>query len=288
MRKYLLLFITLLSTPLFAQLEVKEGSFKEVPGFVNINPDENYRTDINNLPFAVVKVKTENITDKQRRNLQFDGNGGTFIVLEYKTGEVWVYLTAKYAGYLKIAHPDFGVVEYSFPFDLQPNNGYELTLVNKNNELNIPAKEIYNFLIITTDQPNAVIFIDNERVGNKEVYKSYRAGERHSWRIECKSYNSESGVATIPEKEGEIVLINKQLHLADREITTTSVKTRPAKVTYTNGSLTRKSNTVRPTSVSRPVYMKRPATTTRPTTTIRPTNVSRPMNTSRLSNGGRR
>lgn len=276
MRKYLLLFITLLSTPLFAQLVVKEGSFKEVPGFVNINPDENYQTDINNLPFAVVKVKTENITDKQRRNLQFDGNGGTFIVLEYKTGEVWVYLTAKYAGYLKIAHPDFGVAEYSFPFDLQPNNGYELTLVNKNNELNIPAKEIYNFLIITTDQPNAVIYIDNERVGNKEVYKSYRAGERHSWRIECKSYNSESGVATIPEKEGEIVLINKQLHLADRKITTSTVETRPAKATYINRN------------VSRPVYVKRPATTTRPTTTIRPTYVRRPMNTSRLSNGGRR
>jgi hypothetical protein len=276
MRKYILLFISLLSTPLFAQLEVKEGSFKEVPGFVNINPDDNYQTDLNNLPFAVVKVKTENITNKQRRNLQFDGNGGTFIVLEYKTGEVWVYLTAKYASYLKIAHPDFGVVEYSFPSDLQPNNGYELTLVNKNNELNNPAKETYNFLIITTDQPNAVIYIDNERVGNKEVYKSYRAGERHSWRIECKSYNSESGVATIPEKEGEIVLINKQLHLADRKITTPTVETRPAKATYINRN------------VSRPVYVKRPATTTRPTTTIRPTYVRRPMNTSRLSNGGRR
>ena len=206
------------------------------------------------MPFAVVKVRTENITDKQRHDLIFGGNGGTFIVLEYKTGEVWVYLTAKYANYLKIAHPDFGVVEYSFPFDLQPNNGYELTLVNKNNELNIPAKEIYNFLIITTDQPDAVIYIDNQRVGNKEVYESYRAGERHSWRIECKSYNSESGVATIPEKEGEIVLINKQLHLADRKIATPTVETRPAKATYINRN------------ASRIVYVKRPATTTRPST----------------------
>ena len=95
MRRYILLVLVLfLSLPLLAQLEVKKGSFKEVPGFVNINPDENYQTDDNDLPFAVIKVRTENITDKQRRDLRFEGNGGTFIMLEYKTGEVWVYLTA--------------------------------------------------------------------------------------------------------------------------------------------------------------------------------------------------
>ena len=137
MRKLLLLFfITLLSIPLFAQLEVQEGSFKEVPGFVNINPDPNYQTDDNNLPFAVLKVKTENINDKQRRQLRFEGNGGTFIVLEYKTGEVWVYLTAKYADYIKISHPDLSSTEFTFPYDLIPKKGYELTLVNKSANVN--------------------------------------------------------------------------------------------------------------------------------------------------------
>ena len=132
MKKSILLIVSLLlSMCSFAQLEVKSGSFKEVPGFVNINPDPNYQTDDNDLPFAVIKVRTENITDKQRRELKFEGNGGTFIVLEYKTGEVWVYLTAKYADYLKISHPDFSSIEFTFPFDLQPKKGYELTLINK-------------------------------------------------------------------------------------------------------------------------------------------------------------
>ena len=90
MKKYILLFWTLILTiPLFAQLEVKPDSFKEVPGFVNINPDENYQTDDNDLPFAVIKIRTENINDKQRRELKFSGNAGTFIMLEYKDGEVW-------------------------------------------------------------------------------------------------------------------------------------------------------------------------------------------------------
>ena len=132
MRRFLLLlFVVFISITAFAQIEVKEGSFKEVPGFVNINPDENYQTDDNNLPFAVVKVRTENINEKQRRELKFSGNGGTFIMLEYKDGEVWVYLTAKYADYLKISHPDLSSVEFVFPYDLEPKKGYEMTLVKR-------------------------------------------------------------------------------------------------------------------------------------------------------------
>lgn len=129
-RLVFLLSMMLVSLNMMAQLEIKEGSFKEVPGFVNINPDPNYQTDDNDLPFAVIKVRTENITDKQRRELRFEGNGGTFIMVEYKTGEVWVYVTAKYADYLKISHPDLSSVEYWLPIDLKPQKGYELTLVN--------------------------------------------------------------------------------------------------------------------------------------------------------------
>lgn len=47
------------SANLFAQLEVKKDSFKEVPGFVNINIDKMY--DDNDKPYAVLKIKTENV-----------------------------------------------------------------------------------------------------------------------------------------------------------------------------------------------------------------------------------
>lgn len=64
-KRFLLLFLTLLlSFPLFAQLEVKEGSFKEIPGFVNINPDPDYQTDDNDKPFAVLLINTENINEE--------------------------------------------------------------------------------------------------------------------------------------------------------------------------------------------------------------------------------
>ena len=223
MKKCLLLLLILaLAVPLFAQLEVKEGSFKEVPGFVNINPDDNYQTDDNNLPFAVIKIRTENINDKQRRDLRFEGNSGTFIVLEYKTGEVWVYLTAKYADYLKISHPDFGVVEYALPFDLQPKKGYEMALVYKPYVTPAPVKDVYNYLIVKANQPNATIYIDDEFVGEQEAYKSFLAEEKHTWRIECELYHTESGVATIPDKEGVNVTIEKTLRPAYGFINVTS------------------------------------------------------------------
>ena len=121
------LVLCLMSFTALAQLEVKPGSFKEVVGFVNINMEK--YTDDNDVPYAVVKVKTENINDKQRRELLFQGDAATFIECEYKVGEVWVYITYK-ATYLKISHPDLSSTEFWFPFDMEPKKGYELTIVN--------------------------------------------------------------------------------------------------------------------------------------------------------------
>jgi len=100
---------------IFAQLEVKEGSFKKVEGFVNLNP--NIQSDDNDVLYAVVKIRTENINDKQRHELLFEGNLATFIELEYKVGKVWVYLSSS--------------TEFWFPFDLEPKQGYELTIGKK-------------------------------------------------------------------------------------------------------------------------------------------------------------
>ena len=161
MRRYiLLLFLTIFSTPLLAQLEVKKDSFKEVKGFVNINLE--IQSDDNDVPYAVVKVKTENINDKQRRELLFQGDAATFIELEYKVGEVWVYLTYK-ASYLKISHPDLSSTEFWFPFDMEPKKGYELTLVNKT-QSDIDEQTIINLI----DQR-----LENTSTQNQDV-KSYK------------------------------------------------------------------------------------------------------------------
>lgn len=55
-RLFILLCSIFMSLNLMAQLEVKDGSFKEVTGFVNINTDIMF--DDNDKPYAVLKVKT--------------------------------------------------------------------------------------------------------------------------------------------------------------------------------------------------------------------------------------
>lgn len=143
MRKFSFLLLTMmLSFSAFAQLEVKEGSFKLVEGFVNINTEKMY--DDNDKPYAVLKIKTENINDKQRRELLFQGDAATFFEIEYNVGEVWLYLSY-YASYLKISHPDLSSTEFYFPFDMKPKCGYELTLVNLS-ESNINEEKIMSRL----------------------------------------------------------------------------------------------------------------------------------------------
>lgn len=145
MKKYLFLFwILILTIQLYAQLEVKDDSFKKVDGFVNINPSIQF--DDNDVPYAVVKVRTININDKQRHELVFEGNAATFIELEYKVGEVWVYLSSKPATYLKISHADMSSTEFWFPFDLEPKQGYELILVNNYYR---PLEQFGNDTIVT-------------------------------------------------------------------------------------------------------------------------------------------
>ena len=121
------LFAVFLTLNTFAQLAVKDGSFREIPGFVNDNPDPDYQTDDNDKPYAVVIMHTVNITDEQMHSLRFEGNLATFIMLDYKQDDIWVYLTSKVADYVKISHPDLSSLEYNFPEDLKPNKGYEMT-----------------------------------------------------------------------------------------------------------------------------------------------------------------
>lgn len=166
MKKYILLLFTLIfSLPLLAQLEVKESSFKEVPGFVNINTDKMY--DDNDKPYAVLKIKTENISSKERHELSFKGDAQTFFEVEYKDGEVWLYISY-YATYIKISHDEFSSTEFHFPFDMKPKCGYELTLIKNfiwnNKNVSIITDNDREFAIRIADYYEE-LYVNNQYVG---------------------------------------------------------------------------------------------------------------------------
>lgn len=128
MKRLTLLLFVFLSINSFAQLDVKPNSFKEVHGFVNINLEK--QNDSYEKPYAVLKIRTENIDDQQRNELIFKVQDNVDYEVEYKVGEVWLYISY-FATYLQVSHPELGSAEIYFPFDMVGKKGYELTLVSK-------------------------------------------------------------------------------------------------------------------------------------------------------------
>ena len=116
MKKILLLIFALISFNAFSQLQVKEGSFKYVPGGVIENKVE--YTDGNEMPMALIKISTENINEQERLRLKFTGNRETQFIKKPKTGQMWLYLSAEAATFINIMHPDYGTCKYYLPEEL--------------------------------------------------------------------------------------------------------------------------------------------------------------------------
>ena len=211
MKKILLLIFALISLNTFAQLQVKEGSFRYVPGGVIDNKAE--YTDGNDLPMALIKISTENIPEQERMRLVFVGNRATQIIKKPRTGSMWIYISADAATFIDIRHPDYGTYKYYLPEELCDYCVYEMVLQYINpNAYQGPEKPNINYLIISSDQENAEIFIDDEYVGDGEVSKTLSIGTTHTWRIECKYYHTESGSVSITD--GDAVVIEKTMRPA--------------------------------------------------------------------------
>ncbi|MBP5643217.1 MAG: PEGA domain-containing protein [Bacteroidales bacterium] len=148
----------------FAQLEVKPGSFKEVTGFVNIN-DKQY--DSNDNLYAVLKIRTENINDKERNELVFNVYDDVEYEVENQVGEVWLYVSYL-ANHITILHPEMGSAEFYLPFDMQGKKGYELTLVN------ITESETGqgSLWLNTLPENDATITINGKKLKVKTPYKN--------------------------------------------------------------------------------------------------------------------
>lgn len=208
MRKVLLILMLFMTLCSYGQLHVKEGSFHKIDGYVMLDKKNHY--DDNNRPMALIKISTENIAAEQRARLLFKGNLATYFDVQFKVGEIYLYLSTE-ATFLEIIHPDYGKTEYWLPEDLCDFCGYEMVLVSNFFASNDTSPKV-NYLTINTDRPEAMIFIDDEFVGMQNVSKLLSIGDTHRWKIECDMYETEEGEVVV--SKGEPVTINKQLQAA--------------------------------------------------------------------------
>ena len=211
MKRILLVIFTLISLNAFSQLQVKEGSFRYVPGGV-IDDKEEY-TDGNDFPMALIKISTENIPEQERMRLVFVGNRATQIIKKPKTGSMWIYISAEAATFIDIRHPDYGTYKYRLPEELCDYCVYEMVLQYipivpvTSDEAAKPKK---TYLIVQADQADAIVYIDGEMLGAKEARKLVDDGTTHTYKIECKLYHEESGTVTVKDK----TVVNKTLRPA--------------------------------------------------------------------------
>lgn len=212
MKKVLLVVFALISLNAFSQINVKEGSFRKIEGYVML--DKNKHLDDNDNPMALIKITTENISAEERARFRYNGNMETYFdVHQQEDGQTYLYISAEAATFIEIIHPDYGKTEYTFPFDLCDFCGYEMVvqyvpLVPVVTQESSKPKKTY--LIVKSDQIDARIYIDDELVNTHEASKAVVVGSTHTYKIECNLYHTESGSVIVNDRTE----INKKLRPA--------------------------------------------------------------------------
>ena len=214
MKRFFLILLIFVSLDVVAQndyFKIKEGSFTHVVGAVMDDAKEH--TDVDNKPMALFKISTENINDEERRKLYFTGNRVTEISDKvYKTGSVWIYITAEHSDFLEIRHPDYGVTRFYFPESLCDFCTYEMVLQYIDPT---PAVET-GFLAVSTEPNEADVYVDGKSYGKTTAFITDLAEGSHTLKLE------KNGCATITKtitiKENETLTVNEKLQTG-KEIT---------------------------------------------------------------------
>ena len=228
MKRILLVIFALISLNAFSQLQVKEGSFKYVPGGV-IDDKEEY-TDGNDLPMALIKISTENIQEQERMRLVFVGNRATQIIKKPKTGSMWIYISAEAATFIDIRHPDYGTYKYRLPEELCDYCVYEMVLQY------IESKPELGFLAISSEPTDADIYIDGKHYGKTNNVITDLAVGTHELKLEKEGYSTV--IRTFVTTKGETLKLNETLHAVVNKKTYLIVQAdQPDAIVYIDGEM---------------------------------------------------
>ncbi|MBQ2852648.1 MAG: PEGA domain-containing protein [Bacteroidales bacterium] len=220
MKRFFLILLILVSLDVVAQndyFKIKEGSFTHIEGAVMDDAKEH--TDVDNKPMALFKISTENINDEERHKLYFTGNRVTEISDKvYKTGSVWIYITAEHSDFLEIRHPDYGVTRFYFPESLCDFCTYEMVLQYIDPT---PAVET-GFLAVSTEPNEAEVYVDGKHYGKTMTVITDLAEGSHTLKLEKQGYVTLTKSINIVK--GETLKLNETLQTVSSQKTYLIVK----------------------------------------------------------------
>ena len=207
MKRVLLVLFAFISLNAFSQLQVKEGSFKHIPG--GIIEDKLEYTDGNDFPMALIKISTENISEQERQRLVFSGNRETQFIKKPKTGQMWVYLSAEAATFIDIKHPDYGTFKYYLPEKLCDYCVYEMVLQYVNNQPEM------GFLAVSSEPTDADIYIDGKHYGKTNNVITDLVVGSHQLKLEKEGYVTLT--KTFVTTKGETLKLNETLQAVSNQ-----------------------------------------------------------------------
>lgn len=199
MKRILIVFLMIISLNSFAQLQVKEGSFKHI---LNDKIDETY-LDGNEMPMALIKISTENFSEQEQLRLVFSGNRETQIIKVPTTGQMWIYISAEAATFINIKHPDYGTYKYTLPEKLCDYCVYEMVVQNM-------QQLKFGYIVISSKPSEADIYIDGIHYGKTDnvILDGLTVGF-HELKLKKEDYID--FVKTINIKENETLEIEEYL-----------------------------------------------------------------------------
>ena len=202
MKKVLLVIFALISINLSSQINVKEGSFRKIEGYVMLDKSEHL--DDNDNPMALIKITTENISAEERARFIYNGNMETYFdVHQQEDGQTYLYISAEAATFIEIIHPDYGKTEYTFPFDLCDYCGYEMVVQY------VESKPELGFLAISSEPTDADIYIDGKHYGKTNNVITDLAVGTHELKLEKEGYSTVT--RTFVTTKGETLKLNETL-----------------------------------------------------------------------------
>ena len=229
MKRILLVIFALISlNDAFAQLQVKEGSFKYMPG--GVIEDKMEYTDGNDFPMALIKISTENIPEQERMRLVFTGNRETQILKEPKTGQMWIYISAEAATFIDIKHPDYGTYKYYLPEKLCDYCVYEMVLQY------VESKPELGFLAVSSEPTDADIYIDGKHYGKTNNVITDLTVGTHELILEKEGYSTVT--KTFVTTKGETLKLNEILQAVVNKKTYLIVQAdQPDAIVYIDGEM---------------------------------------------------
>ena len=179
----------------WAQQGMQVESFRLLENDLTANRYGTSKPDDNGETAALIKIVTP------ETGFSFDGGALGIVAVEYKPGEVWLYVPRR-AQRLTISHGSFGVLRnYAYPVPIESAKTYEMLL----------DIGVGRYVSLTSQVADADVVIDGKHVGQAPLYNRYLSFGTHKIEATSGRYEGTLNLEINPMTErGKVVQIPMQ------------------------------------------------------------------------------